>query len=812
VRWLDRIVQHLHYGLRGMRRQPGFTTAVVATLAIGIGLNTALFAFLYACFLRPLPVRDADRLVNVYQRFSGRAPRRVQGLTSMVSWAEFKAYTAGSRAFAGTAAYRDEDLAFAGDPDGIVRGELVSCGYFQTLQVRLALGRAFLPDECAHPGDGTVVVLGHGVWASHFGADTAAIGRTIRLNNVPVTVVGVAERGFSGVMAQSAEMWVPVTMQPTLAHGRDSVLTHPAASWLMMVGRLRPEASAQQAGAELALVARQLDSEHPGRTTSVLIVPGALLNFPEARSEGAMLAAFIGLLSALIIAMACANVMNLLLARGMLRRREVGIRLAVGATRGRLIEQMLIESGLLALLGAAFGMAFLIALPPALRAIAPVDGFQVNASPDASVVGYAFGVAIVTTLLFGLLPALQATSVDLVSAFKGGLTVRRTQLRPARLRDAAVGLQVALSALLLTVAGLFLRGVGHAAGIDPGFETRNVVAASLNLEPLGYDTARARIAHDELRARIASMPGVAGVAMAERLPLLGRHSEDVSLHSVTGGDGSVNVDVAEVSGAYFGTMGIDVERGRAWTDAEARAGGDRPAVVSRSMAQRLWPAGDAIGQRFGAAGVWYRVTGIAAEARHASLDRTELPFAYLAAVQPLGMSIVARTHGSPAPLLTALPAWARAIDPAIVVRTEKLEDRLQVVLLPARLIAGMTGALGAVALLLAVVGIYGVVSYAVTQRRREVALRVALGASARGVVALMMRQGIRAVAIGLGVGLALAAIASVVTRRLLFGLSPIDPVAYLVIPLILLAVSLGAMWLPARRAGAVDPATVLREE
>lgn len=807
----DSIVRDVRHAMRGLARSPGFTLAVVATLTVGIGLNTAVFTIVYSALSRPLPVRDAGRVVNVYQRLRGSFSREVRGNTSFVSYAEFQAY-AQLPAFASSAVYFPKTLTVAGVSSGQVPAELVSCDYFRTTLTRVALGRGFTGDECAHPGSGPVVVLSQSAWRANYGADPSVVGRVIVINNLPITVVGVAEPGFSGIGLQSAAMWVPITMQPALEHGRDSILVHSNASWLVMTARLAPGATVEEARTQAAVVARRLDLDHRGRRATAFVSPGAYVNFPEVSTEGAVPLVLTMLLGFTIVAMACANVMNLMLARGLARRREIGIRLAIGASRSQLIQQLLIESGLLALSGAALGLAFVFALPRILQAASPIGPIQVDASPDLRIVAYAFIVAIASTLLVGLLPALQSTSVDLVSAFKGATTLGRRQMRPSRVRSTVIGIQMGGSAMLLVMATLFVRGALRATSVDPGYITRNVVAFTPNLAALGYDPARAATAYGELTDRIARAPGVEGVAIASRLPLLSRSTESVRLeHDGGAAPDAHTVNVVGVSGSYFKTMGIGVLRGAAF-DSIASGDGDRPAVISGSMATALWPNSETLGERFNAAGRWYRVVGIASEASTSSLARRADPTAYLAIGSVLDKLIIVRTKDSPAALLTEVPAWSHALDPQIVVQIDRLEDRITAALGPTRLIAGATASLGGLALLLAAIGVAGVVSFGLSQRRREIAVRLAIGATGRQVVTLMMRQGATPIIAGTTVGLLVAALLGQLVRGLLFGLSPLDPGTYALMIGVLLTASALATYLPARRAGRVDPALTLRDE
>jgi predicted permease len=807
---IEALARDIRHALRGLRRSPGFTVAVAATLTIGIGLNTSIFTLVYATISRPLPVRDAERVVNVYQQQRGRVSREVRGNTSWLSYAEFQRY-AQSPAFSSSAAYFAIDLSVA-NASALVPSELVSCDYFRTTATRMALGRDFGVDECAQPGAGPVAVLSHALWSAQYGADSSVIGRVIRVNNLPLTVIGVAERGFNGISLQSAGMWVPLTMQPALAHGRDSILVRKNASWLMMVARLAPGATMSEARTQVAVTGRRLDVDYPGRLVVTSVVRGAFLNFPEVSTEGRVPLVLTMFLGFTIVAMACANVMNLLLARGLARRREMGIRLAIGAGRGQLIQQLLIESGLLSVCGTVLGMAFVLALPRVLAAVSPVGALQIDPSPDMRIIGYAFAVAIGTTVLVGLIPALQSTQIDLVSAFKGVTMVGRHHIRPSRIRSVVIGVQVAGSAMLLVMSALFVRGALRATRVDPGYATHNVVSFSLNLAQLGYDSARADGLYRELMDRIARTPGVEGVGITARMPLLARTTETIQLERGAGAATNLHtVNVATVSGSYFKTMGMRILRGAPF-DSSSRGDGDLSAVISASMASQLWAGVDPIGKRFKAASRWYRISGIASDASAVSLARNDDPTAYLAVPSMLGNLIVVRTSSSSAPLMLAVPEWVHALDPQVLVQSERFEDRIATVLSPARIMAGATAALGGLALSLAAIGVAGVVSFGLGQRRREVAVRLAMGATGRQVVTLMMRQAATPIVAGTLAGLAIAGVIGQLVRRALFGVSPLDPSAFAGMTLVLMASAALATYLPARRAGRISPAATLRED
>lgn len=819
--WLEHLVQDLRYTLRGLRQRPALTAAIVLTLAFGIGANTGIVTLLDFFLLRPLPVRDAGRVVNVYQTFAGKGMRETRTSYYYLSYPEYVDYLEATRSFEGLAVYREENLSL-GLADGQaaqVGGMLVSCNYFTTLYVRVRLGRGFLPGECAHVGDGTVAVLGEGYWERQFGADSAIVGRTLVVNGVRLTVIGVAEAGFIGTSESlsRADVWIPITMHPTLAHGRDNIIMRPNASWLVAVGRLRPGVTRAQAEAELEVIAHRRDLTYPGRRSSIMVYDATLLNRPDFRNGSGIAIGGVVAMALLVTLMACANVMNLLFARAASRRREIGVRLAVGASRSRVVRQLLTESVLLALAGGIVGLLVARWIPPAIVASLPIVGeIAVDVTPDGRLLAYAGAIALSTALAFGLAPALQSTRLDLTRTLRvdGGAEGARTTA--TRTRSAIIGVQVAGSVLFLVIAALLVRGLLRAAGVDPGFETGSIVRVSLDLGRQGYDDVRARQFYEMLETRIAALPDVRGVSRAKVLPLSGRYTTTV--YPLTGDSASprdgVWTDENTVSPSYFTTMRIPLARGRVFVDAEARSADQLPAVVSEALAAKMWPGANPIAQRMKADGRVYYVTGITPDLHAVSLGTPDGPFIYLAASPDnvLGLSIVVRTSGDPASLATAIRALVRQMDSATLVTAVPLEESLARTLLPVRVVALLITACGALATFLALVGIYGVISYAASQRTREIGVRMALGAAPGDIVSLFLRQGARIVVGGAAAGLLMAGAASQVVRGMLFGVSPLDPIAFAAVAAIVLLSALAAIYRPARRASRIDPGVTLRAD
>lgn len=809
--WLDRLGQDLRYALRGLRGRPGFTLTALLTIGLGIGVNTAVFTLFYGLVARPLPVTDAGRLYNIYQEFSGTFGRRVDGMTSLLSLPEYREYQAGVPALSGLAAYGVIGLAFASAPDGTAQGELVTCNYFSLLGTGLALGRAFAADECSAAGSAPVAVISHRTWRDAFAGDSGVIGRTLEVNHAHLTVVGVAAAGFGGIGLESADVWIPIEQQPLVDRQRDSLLESET-SWLYVIGRLAPGATLSAAQRQVDAVARQLDGSHPGRVTQATLQRGALFNAPEIKREGGLVGGAIGGLALLVLIVICANLMNLLLARGIARQREIAIRLALGGSRRRLVAQLVTESLLLALVGGGIGLALAVGLPPVLIRALALPPVQLDLSLDPAVFGFALLLSTLAALAFGLLPALHATRISLATAIKGVASTVLERARPGRLRLVVIGIQIAGSTCLVISAAVLLRSALRQAALDPGYEPAGVVSISLNLPQLGYDAARSRAFYEDLEGRLAAMPGVEAVALAEMLPLLSRHGEPA--RPLDGEERSIQGDWNVVSAGYLPLMKIPLLSGRVFADAEVTGQGERPALLSRRFAEALWPGQDPVGRLFEANKVKYRVTGVAADVYHVSLTDRPGYFGYLAMPpgDPRGMQFVLRLRGDVGAIVTAVKQVASQLDPSIVVRSQALTERMELALLPARISSLVASALGGLALLLALVGVYGVVAYGVSERRQEIAVRLALGAARGQVVRRMMRIGLPAAAVGLLVGVLLAVGVSQVLRSLIADIPVFDALPFAAATLVLSLIVAVAIWLPARAAAEVQPASALRVE
>jgi macrolide transport system ATP-binding/permease protein len=812
--------QDLQFGARMLRRSPGFVVAAVLTLALGIGLNASVFSLLYSLALRPLPVKDPSNVVNMYQEIGGKHSRGVHGTPYMVSFPEFGTYREQNHVFTDLAAYAPMALSTSGADAATIPGLLITCNYFEVLEADWALGRGFAKDDCRMAGSNAVAVLNYGFWLRHYGGEPSAIGKTLIINRQVFTIVGVAGRSFVGTELQPPDVWIPVTMQPQLLAdssewGTRDWLGLKNVGWLNTVGRLKPGVSHKQAEADLTVIAQQADLEYPGRRTTVSVNAGAYLNNPEWRSVGALVAAAILGIAGFILLLACTNVMNLLLARGAARQQEMGVRLALGASRGRLVRQFLTETVLLALPGGAAGLLVANWLPPLLVHTIPEmpPAPQLNLAPDFTIVAYTFLASLMAAGVAGLAPALQATRLDVQAALKDEGTPMARQLSRSRLRNALVAAQVAGCAVLLVGAGLLVRGLQRAEKLDPGYATKNVVIVSFDLEQKGYDEPRAAAFLREAHDRLAMLPGVQGVALSGVLPTVTGCLSGITIPGrKIENDQLVLCNV--VSGDYFQTMGIPLLRGRTFIEHEAKSAQPAPAVISTAMARKYWPGAEALDKEFAVRDTRYRVVGIVPNVQNLHLGEVDGSFFYEAHDPQMTMDtkVFVRAVGNPAGVLGLIPQVVHQMDSNVMVSTDTFEQMLARGLGPSRIMTTLVGVLGVLAMVLAVIGVSGVVAYAANQRVREIGIRMALGARQSDILTLLAGQGAKTVGIGLAMGLAMAIGGAFVlsAASLLFGLNPFDPVTFVGSSLLIGTAAILSIYIPARRAANLDPAVTLR--
>ena len=820
TQFIDQIWHDVHFGARMLRKNPGFTIVAVLTLALGIGANTSIFSLVYSLALRPLPVRDGANVVNVYEQFRGRFSRGTEGSPSLLSYPEYLNYRDHSRVFSGLSAYAPVSLSPSGTAGQEISGLLASCNYFAVLEGDMSAGRGFNAADCREAGGVPIAVISNAFWRIHFGADPAALGKTLSLNKNIFTIVGIAAKDFSGAEMQIPDVWIPLSMAPQIMPndfpsgdwlGSDNL------SWLKIVGRLKPGISSRQAETELAVLAHQNDSIYPGRQTIVTVNSGSYWNSPEMRAVGSWVALAILAVAGFILVIACVNLTSLLLARASTRYQEMGVRLALGASKPRLMSQLLTETIILALAGGIAGLITAQWLPPLLvRTVIPEvpANPNINLSTNFTILIYAFLASLVAGIVCGLAPALQSTRLNLVSALKeeGAPTARG--LISSRLRNVLSIAQVAGCVVLLIGAGLLVRGLHRAESTSPGFLTKNIIVVTLDLANNQYNEIRAGIFERDLHDRIASLPGVAGVARSAVLPGVESYLTSVTIPDKSSPGETISANI--VSSDYFQTLGIPLLQGRAFSPQEAETRGVVPAVISAAMARRFWSGTDPVGKEFLSQKTIYRIFGIVPDVQNSHFGQTDGPFFYAAsgADGALGAKLLVRTNGDDSAIATAIPQLATRIDPTVRATTKTFEQALQPILAPSRTIALLVAILGVLAMILAIVGISGMVAYNASQRIREIGIRAALGARPQDIIAMLVGHGVKFMLIGLAVGMALAAAASPLLSRaaLLFGVSPLDPVTYLTTTFVLAGVTLLACYIPARRATRVDPMTALRNE
>ncbi|MEN3330047.1 MAG: hypothetical protein V7638_4854 [Acidobacteriota bacterium] len=804
---MPNIFHDLRYSFRSLLKHRNFTVAALLTLALGIGINTSIFTLLYSLAFRELPVKNPERVVNVYQRFEGEYAREVEGSPSFSSYPEYLNYRDRVQGLAGLAASSDVKLNLGGNAVEKITGLLVTDNYFSVLGGTSALGRTLYDKECTAPLPCPIAVLSYGFWQRRFGSDSSVIGTSIVLNRQRFTVVGVAAPDFRGTEMTVPDVWLPLTAHEGIM-SESNFTSRPNLSWLSVVGRLQDTVSAKQVQAELQLVASQTDLEYPGRKSSVEVMRGSYLNSPEVRSEGMPIAMLVMAAVGLVLLIVCANVSNLMLARGSARRKEIAVRLALGASRWRLIRLLLTESILLAVLGGIAGLFLSLLLPAILISLVPEVGLDIDLKPNATVFLYMFSVSLITGVVFGLAPAIRSTKPDLTFALRSGNTARVS--RP-HLRNLLVIGQVAVSLVLLIGAGLLVRTLQRAQSSDVGFDSKKLIVLSMDVSALGYDDARVTTLREQLAERLKAVPQIKEVSSAQIMPFAGRRDDAIDIE----GQGSgISVNANLVSPTYFQTLGIHLQRGREFTDEDVRSG-QSPAVITQAMANRFWSTADPIGKHFkDGDGNWHEIIGVVSDISSTHVGRVDGPLFYTpdSLVHLAANSIILRTDGNLNSSVNAVREATRSLDKDAFVTVEPLEENVRRALEPARTGAWFSGTISLLALIIAATGIYGMLSYNVIERTGEVGIRMALGAQRRSVLLLIVGDGMKLAAIGTAIGVAVAVILTKVLGSVVFGVSTTDTLAFAAVASGALVVALIACYIPAHRATKVDPLVALRRE
>ncbi|HEX4949171.1 MAG TPA: ABC transporter permease [Blastocatellia bacterium] len=813
--------QDLRYGARMLMKQPGFTLIAVLTLSLGIGANTAIFSVVNAVLLKPLPVTKPEELVTLYTSdFSGQP----YGASSYPDYLDFRARAdvlEGLLAYWGQSVMPVPKGANAREAQEPLQAEIVSGNYFAVLGVAPVRGRAFLSEEDSASGAHPVALLSYDCWQRRFGGDANLIGQSILLNNQSYTVIGIAPPAFTGLTrGVPTDVWLPMAMTPRLVSSEDMLNTRGART-MSLLGRLKPGVSLAQARAQFSLIAQQQRAAYPqhwtnlqGQTRSLTVLPESEARIPpQARNQALGVAGLILAVVGLVLAVACANLVGMLLARATTRRKEIAVRLALGATRRQLIRLLMSESLLLAGLGGALGLLVAWWTTDLLKSFLPPLGLNFN--PDATVLLFTLVVALVTSLAFGLAPAMQATKLDLVGALKdesGTLRYRRS-----RLRSGLVMAQIAVSVLLLIGAGLLLRSLLKASAIDTGFNQQNLLLLDVQLQDTpqaqGFELFR------QMQERLRALPGVRTVSLVDQAGLdfdglrrsvtiegyQPRSGEDMELYSNS------------VGPRYFQTMEIPLLRGRDFSEQD-RAGAPGVVIINEALARRYFPGQEALGKRLsvtGAAGPWLEIIGIARDGKYISLFEQPQPFFSLPFMQHYqdGGTLLVRTESDPRHLLETARSEVLALDQNLHIwNVTTMTEHLGLALLPLRIGSLAAAIFGLVALLLASLGVYGVVAYFVGLQQREIGVRLALGARPGDILKLVLRQGLSITLSGIALGLLASFALTRVLASFLYGVSALDLLTFVGVAALLAGVALVACWIPARRATKVDPMIALRCE
>ncbi len=818
---MENLWQDLRYGVRGLWKRPGFTLVAIITLALGIGANTAIFSVVNAVVLRPLPYAEPDRLVNLWETMPG-ADRRA------VAPGNFEDWRTQNTSFQELAAmfYANFNLTSDGTPDRI-DGATITSSLMNVLGAKAQLGRTFQPDDDEHQ-DRSLVLISDGLWRQRFGADPGVIGRRITLDEIQHTVVGVMARGFQ--YPARSELWVlgrhrsavPMSLVaqfPTndWAHERD-------AHFISVLGRLKPAVTLSQAQSDIAGITRRLEQEFP-KTNGGLgsnVVPLHTQVVGDVRGMLFILLGAVGF----VLLIACTNVANLMLARAGQRDREIAIRAAVGASRRRLIRQLLTESLLLSIVGGLAGLVVSVWAVDLFIKLSPGDIPRLSeASVDLRLLGFTLLVSLLTGVGFGLLPAFQATRTNLNSSLKEGST-KSTEGRHRRgARNVLVVTEIALAQVLLVGAALLAISYVRVTKINPGFNPENVLTAKIAPSKKKYPDTRSRSAFfTSVLEHLQSLPGVQSAGMVMNLPLTGSSMNRgfrVEGRPEPKADENITLDYQVVSPGYFPTLAIPTLSGRSLTEGDGETS-ERVIVINQAMARRYWPGDDPVGKRLAIGESskdtsWRTIVGIVADNRHASLSETPVPTAFIPYQQDLEswprMGFVIKGTTDAASLTSAVRKELAAVDPSQpVYAVEPMDKLMQTSVAQRRFIMLLLGSLSAIALALAVVGIYGVISFSVSERTQEIGIRMALGARATDVLRMVLGQGLRVAVIGIVIGLGAAFGLTRLLSSLLFEVSPTDPRTFAVVAVLLGAVALFACYIPARRATKVDPLVALRYE
>jgi predicted permease len=812
---VDTLWRDMRQVLRRLRKSPSVVLTVMVSLGLGIAANVLIFTAVNRLLLHEPPVGHPATLLNIYSTFNHG---QMQGPSSLTTYDDLREQ---AKSFSGVAAcnnFLPATIAGPGEPER-VWGQSTTTNFFEVAELPMTLGRGFHNGEDRSP----VIVLSYGLWRRHFGGDPTILGKTVSLSGKIFTVIGVTMPGFRGIhWLASFEFWVPQGEREQLAADKVSGMDPSNVVLLDVVARLKPGISRTQAQVELDAMARRFVTAYPKEDEGLgFYTERAGVMLPSARAHFASFLTALTVVALLVLCIACSNVANLLLARAAARHREMAVRIALGATRFQLIRPMLLESTLMALSGGVFGVALSVAGLRGLTAFhlpfaTPLD---LSLTMDWRVIVYAFLLSVGTGMLCGVAPALTASRPVVPNSLKGESTLQRPS-RAWTLRNILVVLQISLCLVLLCTTGLFLRSLRKTAEVDPGFQTRGVLLMSIDPVHNGYTGQQTPLLLKRLGERAAEVPGVNSVAWTDHVPLsfYGQTSEFHTAAREPRAGHDPLAETYQVSSGYFETIGIPWIAGRDFNTVDP--GAPKQAVVNEAFARTIFGAGRAVGERVTSEKTTYEIVGVVKDAKSQTLDEADQPILYRSLQQNIGLaaptfgfSLLVRYEGNSAELRTAVRNEIHTLDPQLAIFNEKtIEEHLSDAQILPRVAAAMFGFFGLAGLLLAAVGLYGVMSYSVSSRTSEIGIRLALGATRSGVQRLIVRQGMLLSCIAVGIGLPLAWASSKVAAGVLYGVAPHDWITFTTVPAFLEAVTVLACWIPARRAATVEPQTALRHE
>jgi len=821
---MENLIKDVRYGVRMLMKNPGVTLVAIVTLALGIGANTAIFSGVSAFLMKPLSVPNPSNLIRPMEIAEDR------GVTDDFSYPDFADYRDQSTSYTGLSV---EDLIQAAinaeNQNDVIWGQVVSANYFDVLEVKPILGRTFLPDEDKNVGGNAVVVLSHSFWQRRLGSDPNIVGKAVSLNNRAYQVIGITPEYFVGSkFALALDFWTPISMAEDLRRS-PGLLKERGSHWMNLIGRLKPGVSISQASAEMNAIANRLNQAYPDNRASN--TQAQVFSELDGRWEddggtfksgGAIAMAIVGL----VLLIACANVANLMLARAAARRKEIGIRLALGANRLRLIRQLLTESLLLSIAGGLLGLLLAFWVTDLMQAFVPVLEYKIVDNffaIDSRALVFTLVISLATGLVFGLAPAWHSSNPNVVPVLKGDPEhTRRGKMRAFGLRNVLVVAQVALSLVVLVCGGLFIKSFRKAQTMDPGFSNDKGLIVSLSPTLVGYEEEQSRNFYKQVLERVSHVPGIEAVSYTRTLPLGDSSNSSGPIlregETLARGTAGRNIMNTVVSPGYFKTMQIPIVEGRDFDDRDTTKT-KRVIVINQRMAEILWPGENSVvGKRIFIGPESkdpLEVVGVVKTGKYRTLAEDPKPFYYYSMDQrrPATMSLVMRPNVDPLSVVGAVRSEVAGIDrrvPLFAVKT--MEQHKTYALWAPNMAATFALAFGVVAILLSAVGLYSVMAYVVSQRTREVGIRMALGANRRDVMKMITRQGMKLAAVGVGIGFLLSLGLAKLVASLLIGISGYDVTTFVLVPALLVLVALVACYLPARRATKVDPLIALRYE